>query len=229
MTKAFIYIYFVLVSVSCMAQQKSTFASYEVGITADNIKFSSNDASIKMLHNGQAITGLTFKQEVKGSFLIEIGIYDKYLGADFRSYTPDTTNLVFAANTIQLPLRVVLRKKLFSDRLQIYPNAGISYYLTHSFSGIEYSYGNSYLQIEGKPFKNNYFTFDIGCSLNYSISENFSLGIVYRYTSSFRKVADYQINTKRPDGTTTEYKIGYSGITNNFMINAQYRISSWWD
>jgi hypothetical protein len=118
------------------AGQKSMQIKYELGLTIDKFSLLNPQSNVRLINNTQGVIGVTLSHLIVNSFYFETGFYDKFYGADLYTVHPDTTNLVIGLNRIQIPLRLLYKKSLFTEKLSFSLVSGISLMIGHGFNGL---------------------------------------------------------------------------------------------
>jgi hypothetical protein len=192
-----------------------TFISYEVGKNINEFDFVNPQNNVELVNNFDIAPGFLLTQEIYAPLYFETGIYWKYFAADMYSTTSDTTNLIFAHNAYQIPIRLQLKNVFLKNRLHVSLSFGTSCIKQnskpYSVSGIFFSDGSNKENIEGNDPKKRFFLFDFGIGLEFLPWKNITVGAAFRSNFGIHNYIDYHVTDDRPDGTTTDYYLKSKG------------------
>ncbi|QSE96053.1 porin family protein [Fulvivirga lutea] len=202
--------------------QKRMLVKYEIGVAHTNYELVNPQNNVRISDNNHAFHGISASYEVKHNFHLETGLYSKYYGADFYSNSPDTTNLIIGINKIQIPLRIIYRNNILSDRLYFTLVVGSSILINHSQSGFIFSSTNEFKTIGDEP-KKSFGLVELGLGIDYEIFNNFSLGFYIRSFYGLNQNINIQYDNINSDNTITNYDINSNGDFQAYMLAVGYK------
>ena len=96
--------------------KKSTFITYEVGVTKDVIRLSNPQNNVGFYNSPIGVPGILMTQQITNLFYIESGLYfGESTGVDMITMSPlDTTNLLFYKEEFHIPIRIRIHKSIFN-------------------------------------------------------------------------------------------------------------------
>lgn len=203
--------------------QKSMQFKYEAGLTIDKFSLINPQNNVRILNNKEGIAGFTISHLIINNLYFETGYYDKFYGADLYSVFPDTTNLVVGLNRIQIPLRLLYKKGLFTEKLSFSFVTGISLMIGTSFNGLAYSPMDNTWSTEGKKINPLFNVFEIGVGTEYEILKNFTLGLNYRTFLGSKNIFHYQIKKVQTDNSITNYDLKSKGNFDYLSFSLGYK------
>jgi hypothetical protein len=204
-----------------MAQKKMQ-VKYEIGIAHTDYELINPQNNVQILNNNHAFYGASISRELNYNFHLETGIYSKYYGADFYSNSPDTANLIIGMNRIQIPIRLIYKKKILSDRLNFSLFTGSSILISHSQNGFIFSSDNEYKSIGDKP-KSTFGLVELGVGIEYEIFNNFSIGFNVRTFYGLNQNINIQYDNINSDNTITNYDIKSNGNFQAYTVAVGYK------
>lgn len=227
----FVILVFISISQDCYGKT-STIIAYEVGPTKDDISFFNPQHNVNFYNDPTGVPGLVVTQQLYKSLYFETGVYSEYIGLNMVLLQPeDTTNLIFAQEEIQIPLRLQLRQYFFNGRLDFFMSAGAM--IVIGKDGWSYLYtknNNTVLTIDKYINKNNYALIEFGVGADLFITKNFFVGIKYRYNAGISPKLDMEYHTQGLEqNNRTDYYIKSNGNYHSFMTSIGYRINWQWN
>jgi hypothetical protein len=203
--------------------QKRMQVKYEFGLTIDKFSLVNPQNNVGIFNNKQGVAGFTLSHLIVNNLYFETGYYDKFYAADLYSVVPDTTNLVVALNRIQIPLRLLYKKPLFTKKLSFSLVTGISLMIANSFNGLAYSPIDNSWSTEGKKANSIFNVFEIGVGTEYEILKNFTLGLNYRTFLGSKNIFHYRIKKVQTDNSITNYDLKSKGNFDYVSFSLGYK------
>ena len=195
---------------------------YEFGLSIDKFNLVNPQNNVEIFNNKQGLVGFTVSYLIKNSIHFETGFYDKFYGADLYSVVPDTTNLIIGLNRIQIPLRLLYKKSLFTEKLSFEFVTGISLSIGHNFNGLAYSPNDNSWLTSGKKIVPFFNVYEIGAGTEYEILKNFTLGLNYRIFLGPKSIFHYQVKKTQTDNSITDYDLKSNGNFNYVSFSLGY-------
>ncbi|BDD01254.1 hypothetical protein [Persicobacter psychrovividus] len=202
--------------------QKKMQVKYEVGIAHTDYELINPQNNVQILNNNHAIYGVNLSYELIYNIHVETGVYSKYYGADFYSNSPDTTNLILGVDRIQIPIRLVYKKNILSERFYLSLFTGSSILIGHSQSSFMFLSDNEYKSIGNKP-KRTFGLVEIGLGMEYEIFSNFSLGFNIRSFFGLKQNIYIQYDNINSDNSITNYDIKSNGSFQAYTVAVGYK------
>ena len=203
--------------------QKSMQVKYELGVTTDKFSLVNPQNNVRILNNKQGVAGFTLSHLIINNFYFETGYYDKFYAADLYAVAPDTTNIAVGLNRIQIPLRLLYKKRLFTEKLSFSFVTGVSLMIGNSFNGLAYSPRDNSWSTEGKKINSLFNVFEIGIGTEYEIVKNFTLGLNYRTSFGSKNIFHYQIKKVQTDNSITNYDLKSKGNFDYVSFSLGYK------
>ncbi len=202
--------------------QKRLQVTYEIGIAHTNYELINPQNNVQVLNNTHAFYGVSISHELKNNFHVETGIYSKFYGADFYSNSPDSANLILGMNRIQIPIRIIYKKNILSDRLDFSLFTGSSILIINSQSGFIFSSDNESKSMGNEP-KRTFGLVEFGAGLEYEIFNNFSLGINVRSFCGLNQNINIQYDNTNSNNTVTNFDIKSNGSFQAYTLALGYK------
>ena len=225
--KSFILFFSLLfISLSVVAQNKN-WVGAEIGPIFLLFQESQEGTGIKTPAIPVGMLGINLRHQVNERLLIEGGLYkSNYLhGYGFTVFEYKGT-LAGSIETLQIPIRLKYRKKLFESKVSILTHIGLNYLYDRS-GLISGTYSESHREIPGNITVKSSHNFTINSQHSFLLSE-FGLGVDFRilnyalfsingnYQIGFQKIiriyVDYSIN----GGAQQSGEVFFRG--NNYQI-----------
>ena len=191
--------------------QKSMQVKYEFGLTIDRFSLVNPQNNVRIINNKQGVIGFTISHLIINNLYFETGYYDKFYAADLYAVVPDTTNLVVGLNRIQIPLRFIYKKEVFTEKLSFSFATGISLMIGNSFNGLEYSPNDNSWSTKGKKVVLFFNVFEVGVGTEYEIFKNFTLGLNYKTFLGSKDIFNYQVRKVQTDNSITNCNLKSKG------------------
>lgn len=219
----FIILLMFLTSTSFLYSQKSTFISYEIGLSHTKYSFHGKTdlAFSTQVGTGTPIGLIT--QEITKNLYVEIGYTTDYTVFNFEDKSKDKWLDLFYRNGRQIPLRVQFRLPLFKNKFSLYALSGVSY----SFGLKENNLGTNkdYFTVTDFYMKRDFFLGQLGVGLDFNCGKNIYIGVKFQRDFSFQDTVDIKGYTENQ----TPFSIRHRAHASMFSFRVGYRISSLWN
>lgn len=218
----------VFYSISITSQgQSSTLISYEVGPNNHFANFNSQ-SEIDYRPSKEGVPGIVVTQQVFKDIYIESGVYNNFFGFDMiYTGTTDTSNLIFAQEQLNIPLRLQFRHAFLKNHLVISMTTGANFVFgvgdnTYTF----YSSNNYDIETNNLTYKDSYTLLEFGIGANVFIGKHFFFGVNYRLNKGFNEMFNL---TATSNEQNVNYKLSSTGDYHALMFSIGYRISQIWN
>ena len=224
--KLLLIVAFLSIAIAAMGQN-STLISYEVGPGYHLANFSAQ-SDVEYRPGKSGIPGIVITQQVFKDLYIESGVYNNFLGYDMiYSGSCDTSNLIFAQDQLNIPLRLQFRQSLFKNHLVISMSTGANFVLGVGDNTYTFFSSNDYeIETNNLTYRDNYTLMEFAIGTNVFIGKHFFLGVNYRFNKGFGDM--FYVNAKS-DHQNMSYELSSTGDYYALMFSIGYRISQIWN
>jgi opacity protein-like surface antigen len=231
--KQTIVLVFTVLSFTNVLAQKDTYFAYEIGGTQDSYEFSSSIGNVNAEEINVVAVGLTLTQQIYKQFHFEIGAYIDFQAIDLYSGIDNETRLVFAQNQIHIPFRLQFRQPVFNDKVSFFATTGVNFisdwYEDYAFE-LRPNPNNLNLNTSKFDFDEKYTLLEFGIGTDIKLSENFYLGLRYRYNHRSNEILNFSAESRNAENNIeANYNVSSKGTYSSYTFAIGYRISRFWN
>lgn len=210
--------------------QLSTFLSYDAGVPKDEFSYSSSIGDTDHLIYKLPTIGFRITQQVYKQFYAEAGFYIDFMAVDMINEI-DSTNLGFAQNQFQIPLRLQFRQTLFKDRIHLTVSGGFNYVIDFYENYYEFITAKETFQVNtiNYNFNSKYFLAEIGMGMDVMLTKNFYLGIRYYLNYGIENILTIDAEIYNGNEIVSNHTVRSNGSYRFLAFTLGYRISRIWN